>query len=79
MKPDSLTGSFKFYYDLFFDYPFGEVELQNTRAIMDLISEECGLDPTESPKEVAEWLQQFHAKLADRLHQDQAVLDLVPD
>src|SRR6516162_11133118 len=23
MKPDSRTGSFKFYYDLLFDYPFG--------------------------------------------------------
>jgi hypothetical protein len=79
MKRDSRTGSFKFYYDLLFDYPFGGVELQNTRTIMDLIGEEYGLRPTKSPAEVAEWLQQFHAKLAERLHQGQTVLDLVPD
>jgi len=79
MKPDSRTGSFKFYYDLLFDYPFGGVELQNTRTIMGLISEEYGLHPTKSPKELAEWLQQFHAKLADRLHHGHTVLDLVPD
>ena len=79
MKPDSRTGSFKFYYDLLFDYPFGGVELQNTRTIMNLISEEYGLHPTKSPEELAGWLQQFHAKLAGRLHQGQTVLDLVPD
>jgi len=32
MKPDSRTGSFKFYYDLLFDYPFGGVEVQNMRT-----------------------------------------------
>jgi hypothetical protein len=79
MKPDSRTGSFKFYYDLLFDYPFGGVELQNTRTMMDLIGEEYGLHPTKSPQELAEWLQQFHATLAERLHQGQTVLDLVPD
>jgi NADH:ubiquinone oxidoreductase subunit C len=75
----SRTGSFKFYYDLLFDYPFGGVELQNTRTMMDLIGEEYGLHPTKSPQELAEWLQQFHATLAERLHQGQTVLDLVPD
>ena len=54
MKPDSRTGSFKFYYDLLFDYPFGGVELQNTRTIMNLISEEYGLHPTKSPEDLAE-------------------------
>lgn len=79
MKPDSRTGSFKFYYDLLFDYPFGGVEVQNTRTIMDLVSEEYDLRPTKSPEELVEWLKQFHAKLAERLHHGQAVLDLVPD
>ena len=79
MKRGNRTGSFKFYYDLLFEYPFGGVELQNTRTIMDLIGEEYGLRPTKSPDELAEWLQQFHAKLAERLHQGQTVLDLVPD
>jgi hypothetical protein len=31
MKPDSRTGSFKFYYDFLFDYPFVGVEIQNMR------------------------------------------------
>ena len=79
MKPDSRTGSFKFYYDLLFDYPFGGVEVQNMRTMMDLISDEYSLEPTKSPEELAEWLRQFHARLADRLHHGQTVLDLVPD
>ena len=79
MKPDSRTGSFKFYYDLLFDYPFGGVEIQNMRAMMALIGEEYGLAPAKSPEELVEWLQQFHTRLADRLHRGQAVLDLVPD
>ena len=79
MKPDSRTGSVKFYYDLLFDDPFGGVELQNMRTIMDLISEEYSLRPTKSPEELAGWLQQFHARLAGRLHHGETVLDLVPD
>jgi len=79
MRPDSRTGSFKFYYDRLFDYPFGGVEVQNMRTIMDLVSEEYSLRPTRSPEELAEWLQQFHARLADRLHHAETVLDLVPD
>src|ERR1700739_4328345 len=42
MKPDSRTGSIKFYYDLLFDYPFGGVEVQNMRTMMDVIGEEDG-------------------------------------
>jgi hypothetical protein len=79
MKPDSRTGSFKFYYDLLFDYPFGGVEVQNMRSMMALIREEYGLTPAKSPEELVEWLQQFHTRLADRLHHGQTVLDLVPD
>jgi hypothetical protein len=79
LKPDNRTGSYKFYYDLLFDYPFGGVEVQNMRTMMDLIAEEYGLRPTKSPEELVEWLRQFHQKLADRLHNGQAVLDLVPD
>jgi hypothetical protein len=79
MKPDSRTGSFKFYYDLLFNYPFGGVEVQNTRTMMDLISEEYGLRPTKPPDELAEWLRHFHSRLADRLHHGQTVLDLVPE
>jgi hypothetical protein len=79
MKPDSRTGSFKFYYDLLFDYPFGGVEVQNMRTIFDLIGEEHGLQPVQSPQDVVAWLQQFHSNLADRLHKGDAVLDLVPD
>jgi hypothetical protein len=79
MKPHSRTGSFKFYYDLLFDYPFGAVEVQNMRTMMDLISDEYSLEPTKPPEELVEWLRQFHTRLADRLHHGQTVLDLVPD
>ena len=79
VKPYSRTGSFKFYYDLLFDYPFGGVEIQNMSTMMDLIREEYSLAPTKSPEELVERLRQFHTKLADRLHRSQAHLDLVPD
>ena len=79
MKPDSRTGSFKFYYDLLFDYPFGGVEVQNMRTMMDLISEGYSLEPTKPPEELVEWLRQFHSRLADRLQHGQTVLDLMPD
>ena len=79
IKPQHRTGSFKFYYDLLFDYPFGGVEVRNMRSMMDLVREEYGLVPTKSPEELVEWLQQFHTKLADQLHNGQGVLDLVPD
>src|SRR6202022_1604792 len=79
IKPQHRPGSFKFYYDLLFDYPFGGVEIQNMRTMMDLNREEYGLTPIISPEELVEWLQQFHTRLAARLHHGQAVLDLVPD
>ena len=79
MQPDSRTGSFKFYYDLLLDYPFGGVEVQNMRTIMGLIGEEYGLQPVQSPQDVVAWLRQLHSSLADRLHKGDAVLDLVPD
>ena len=78
LKPNSRPASFKLYFDLLFDYPFGGVEVQNMRTMMDLIREEYGLQPSKSPEELVECLQQFHAKLADRLHQGEGVLDLVP-
>lgn len=42
MNPDSRTGSVKFYYDLLFDYPFGGVEVQNMRTMMDVIGQDTG-------------------------------------
>src|SRR6201993_1560034 len=75
MKPDRRTGSFKFYYDLLFDYPFGGVELPNARALMEFISSEYdGIRPTISPEEMAIWLKEFHTKLAQALHNGEAVL-----
>ncbi|MGA7262885.1 MAG: hypothetical protein WA709_02190 [Stellaceae bacterium] len=79
MKPDSRTGSVKFYFDLLFDYPFGGVEVQNMRTMLDVIGEEYGVRPTKSPQELVEWLRRFHQVLADRFHNGQAVLDLVPE
>src|SRR5579863_8747985 len=75
-KPNHRTGSFKFYFDLLFDYPFGGVEVQNMRTMMDLISDEFDLTRTKQPEEMVEWLQQFHRELAERLHNGEDVLDL---
>ena len=79
LKPRNQTGSVKFYYDLLYDYPFGGVEVRNMRAMMSLIGDEYGLRPKKSPEETVAWLREFHEQLAERLHQGEAVRDLVPD
>ena len=79
MKPDNRTGTPKFYYDLLFDYPFGGVEVRNTQSIMGLISRRYeGIEPAKKPEEVAAWLQDFHAALAQRLSAGEMVLDMIP-
>jgi hypothetical protein len=80
MKPHNRTGPVKFYYDLMYDYPFGGVELQNMRSVMDFVSRRYpGVRATKTPEEMVEWLRNFHAGLAERLHAGQPVLDLIPD
>jgi hypothetical protein len=79
-KPNHRTGSFKFYFDLLFDYPFGGVEIENVRKTMDLIAHEYGaMRPTKNPEEIVEWLRAFHTELAERLHKGEDVLDLIPE
>lgn len=79
MKPNNRTGTPKFYYDLLFDYPFGGVEVRNTRSIMNLISRHYqGIEPARTPEEVAQWLKDFHTTLAQRLGAGEAVLDMIP-
>jgi len=79
MKPNNRTGAPKFYYDLLFDYPFGGVEVRNTQSIMGLISRRYdGIQPTRKPEEVAAWLQNFHAALAQRRSAGEVVLDMIP-
>jgi hypothetical protein len=80
IKPLSRTGSVKFYFDLLFDYPFGGVEVRNMRLIMDEIADDYeNAQPTKSPEEMVEWLRAFHATLAERLHDGEDVLDLIPE
>lgn len=80
LKPTTRTGSFRFYFDPLFDYPFGGVEVQNTRALMDFIAAEYdGARPTRPPEAMAEWLKQFHTVLSERLHNGETVLDLIPE
>ena len=80
MKPTSRTGSFRFYFDHLFDYPFGGNEVPTMRAMMEFIlSDYDGIQPTKSPEEVVTWLKKFHTDLAQRLHNGDAVLDLVPE
>ena len=79
MQPNNRTGTAKFYYDLLFDYPFGGVEVRNTRSIMDLISRRYqGAQPARTPEEVVEWLRDFHTTLAQRLSAGEVVLDMIP-
>lgn len=79
LKPDTRTGSFKFYFEPLYDYPFGGVEVANMRALMEFISSEYdNIRPNQTPEQVAEWLKQFHIRLAEALHGGEAVLDLLP-
>lgn len=78
-KPGNRTGSVKFYFDRLFDYPFGGVEVRNMRLIMDDIADGYeGVPPTKSPEDMVAWLKAFHEKLAERLHDGEDVLDLIP-
>ena len=80
MKPNNRTGSKKFYFDLLFDYPFGGVEMQNMRRIMDSVTREYGdVRRVRAPDEMVEWLRAFHTELAERLHNGEEVLDLIPE
>jgi hypothetical protein len=80
VKPTNRTGSFKFYFDLLFDYPFGGVEVQNMRLIMDEIAEDCqNVRVTKPPEEMVAWLRDFHTRLAERLHNGEDVLDMIPE
>ncbi len=80
LKPNHRTAPFKFYYDLLFDYPFGGVEVENMRKMMDFIRREYGdAHTTKTPEEAVEWLKAFHTKLAERLHNGEDVLDLIPE
>jgi hypothetical protein len=80
LKPTTRTGSFRFYFDPLFDYPFGGIEVPNMRALMEFISSEYDeIRPTKSPEELVEWLKGFHTGLAQRLHNGEAVLDMIPD
>jgi hypothetical protein len=79
LKPTARTGSFRFYFDPLFDYPFGGIEVPNIRALMALISSQYDdIEPIETPDKMAEWLKEFHTRLAQRLHDGEAVLDLIP-
>ena len=79
-KPSNRTGSAKFYFDLLFDYPFGGVEVRNMRLIMDSIVDDYeDVRPIKRPEEMVEWLRAFHTELAERLHNGEDVLDLIPE
>ena len=79
-KPSDRTGSSKFYFDLLFEFPFGGVEVRNMRLIMDQIADEYETaSPMKQPEEMVEWLRAFHTELAERLHDGEDVLDLIPE
>ena len=79
-KPNNRTGSSKFYFDLLFEFPFGGVEVRNMRLIMDQIADEDdNVRATKQPEEMVAWLRAFHTELAERLHNGEDVLDLIPE
>jgi hypothetical protein len=78
-KPNNRTGSYRFYFDLFFEYPFGGVEVENMRRIMDLVSRQYETLAVKSPEELVGWLRHFHEELAQRLHDGEDVLDMIPE
>lgn len=79
LKPNNRTGSFKFYFDLLYDYPFGGVETRNMQTIIDLVADEYeDAQPVKTPGEMVAWLKAFHEELAERLHNGEDVLDLIP-
>jgi hypothetical protein len=79
IKPNNRPGSVKFYFDLLFDYPFGGVEVENMRSIIDEISEEYDARSTKTAEELVAWLRKFHQELAERLHNREDVLDMIPE
>ncbi len=79
-KPRNRPGSFRFYFDLLFDYPFGGVELQNVEILMRGIAEDYPeARRIKSAEETVEWLKGFHTELAERLHNGEDVLDMIPE
>jgi hypothetical protein len=64
LKLTTRTGSFKFYFDPMFDYPFGGIEIRNMSALMDFISSDYDeIRPTKSPEDLVAWLRNFHTEL----------------
>jgi hypothetical protein len=80
IKPTNRTGSFKLYFDLLFDYPFGGTEVQNMGLIMDDIADNYpNVRAAKTPEEMVAWLRDFHTRLAERLHNGEDVLDIIPE
>jgi hypothetical protein len=50
LKPTVRPGSFRFYFDPLFDYPFGGIEVQNMRALMELIAGEIRNAPDKNAR-----------------------------
>ncbi len=79
-KSSNRPGPFQFYFDLLFEYPFGGVELQNVQLLMDTVVDDYeDARSTKAPEEMVEWLRAFHTQLAERLHDGEDVLDLIPE
>jgi hypothetical protein len=74
------TGSVKFYFDLMFDYTLGDVEVRNMRLIMDEIADDYEqVRATKTPEELVDGLRGCHQELAQRLHDSEDVLDMIPE
>ncbi len=50
------------------------------RRMMDLVRRQYeNARPTKSPEEMVAWLRDFHMRVAERLHNGEDVLDMIPE
>ena len=55
-------------------------KIENTRSIIEFIASEYnGARATKTAREMVEWLKRFHTELAERLHNGEPVLDMIPE
>ena len=79
LKPHNRPGTFMFYYDLLYDYPFGGVEIENMQSMMDFIARRYpGVPASKTAQQMVEWLRAFHNELAQHLSDRRPVLDMIP-
>jgi hypothetical protein len=68
LEPTMRTGSFRFYFDPLFDYPFGGVELENMRGLVGTDLSGIRNISDENAGAARAMAQALPYRLAERLH-----------